>query len=226
MKNSSVGFADVVNHLAIRRLLETGRSPEPMGGSAESRCSPIPRRVASRAPSSSTPRAAGTTTTAGAKGAVDDDRPRRNRDLLQGRRELPHAGDGVLAHGGDQQQAGGVAAQPLPIALEPGEHVREHAFDQHEEVGQLEQHPGAADARQSADHPRAAARHQAQHAVLTQRERKGLKGTKAGELFSSSDYAQRATVSLRTAATELTSLEARGLVVRSGVGRATRWRRT
>lgn len=62
-------------------------------------------------------------------------------------------------------------------------------------------------------------------AVLSERERAGLKGVGAGRLLSSADYARRAEVSLRTAASDLARLEARGLVVRSGVGRATRWRR-
>jgi ATP-dependent DNA helicase RecG len=61
--------------------------------------------------------------------------------------------------------------------------------------------------------------------ALSARERAGLKGMKVGELFSSADYARRAQVSLRTAANDLASLASRGVVTRSGVGRATRWSR-
>jgi ATP-dependent DNA helicase RecG len=61
--------------------------------------------------------------------------------------------------------------------------------------------------------------------ALSAREQAGLKGMKVGQSFSSADYARRAGVSARTAGTDLVSLEARGLVIRTGVGRATRWRR-
>lgn len=63
-------------------------------------------------------------------------------------------------------------------------------------------------------------------ATLSAREQAGLEGFKVGQPFSSAEYAKRAKVSLRTAATDLASLAERGLVVRSGVGRATRWSRT
>lgn len=45
----------------------------------------------------------------------------------------------------------------------------------------------------------------------------------AAKPFTSSQYAARAKVGLRTAATDLKGLEAQGLVKRVGVGRATRW---
>ena len=62
--------------------------------------------------------------------------------------------------------------------------------------------------------------------TLSGREKAGLKGMKAGQPFSSGEYARAARVSLRTAATDLASLATRGIVVRSGIGRATRWSRT
>lgn len=47
-----------------------------------------------------------------------------------------------------------------------------------------------------------------------------------GKPFGSSDYAKKAKVSVRTAALDLRALEQRGLVRRTGTGRATRWVRT
>lgn len=62
--------------------------------------------------------------------------------------------------------------------------------------------------------------------ALSPREKAGLKGLRPGQPFASAEYAKRAGVSLRTAVTDLASLANRGVVVRAGVGRATRWSRT
>ena len=81
--------------------------------------------------------------------AVDHDRSRHEPGRRQGPGQIAGGLRAVVAYGGDDQQLGRRIAEPPLRGLHPGEHAREHALDEREELGQVREHARTPHAHQT-----------------------------------------------------------------------------